>query len=400
MRQSLGLYASELIFLGSGFFASLIVTRFLGPERYGIYSYTLGAIAFVAIFFEFGLHTTSARLLATCENKEVQRRYIGIFALITFCLGVGMAIFLILVTYYNIGIPAQYRSALLWAAPFTIAVPFGFYFENVCQGTNQIRVLSFYNASVNVFFLTCILGLIFMHKLNFYPALGSYFLSLTISTVIILFLLKPTKPNFKKDWEIISNTNKTYGRKIFFGRVATVATYNLDKILIALFANATSVGLYSLAYAISQPLSLLSRSISFSMFRDFATNPSIPPKMLRLNFLWVTVTTTIIVIIGNLLITPLFSSAFSPAKRLLPLLAIAVAFQALYEPFNKFLTARGEGAAIQRITFKSAGLNLVVNVVLIYYYGAIGAAIASLFSMAFTYFLYQQEYQLLIGKNS
>lgn len=396
-RQSALLYGSELVLLLSGFVASLLVTRLLGPQQYGIYSFVLGFVAFIGLFYEFGLHTTSARLLATTESDQKQRQYIGSFMVLTFGLGCLLAATLLTVAGLKIGIKPEYQAALLFAAPLTVMVPFGFYFENVSQGTNRVSILSAYNSLINVFYLVFIVALQLAHRVTVTAALGGYFSALTISCLIAFVMLRPAGGTFRTDLPAILDLNKRYGIKVFFGRVATVATYNLDKIFLAIFSTPAAVGYYSLAYATAQPLSLLSRSVSFSMFRDFATSPTIPPRVLRFNLLWLVATTTLLTVGGYLLLVPIFTSAYAPAKTLVPVLALAVAFQGLYEPYNKFLVARGEGDRIRRITLSTAAVNLLVNLIFIYYYGAIGAAFASLFSMVVTFALYYIEYHKYIS---
>ncbi len=68
---------------------------------------------------------------------------------------------------------------------------------------------------------------------------------------------------------------------------------------------------------------------------------------------------------------------YAPVPAVLFPAAVATGFQALYQAFNGWLLANGIGERLQRLLIGVGTLNLVSNLVLIPFWGALGAAVAS-----------------------
>ena len=88
-----------------------------------------------------------------------------------------------------------------------------------------------------------------------------------------------------------------------------------------------------------------------------------------------------LIIFAEPIITLAFGYEYAPSANTLTLLAISQAFAALTIPCAGLLVATGRGSTFGLINFVAVLVNMSLNLVLIPWYGALGAALASLVSV-------------------
>lgn len=99
-KQSLTLYASQIIVLGLNVAINVVNTRFLGPFEYGILSFCSALIAFIVLFFEFGVFTAGARILALSKNDKEEKEYIGTLLVLAILIGISFGIFIFILSFF------------------------------------------------------------------------------------------------------------------------------------------------------------------------------------------------------------------------------------------------------------------------------------------------------------
>jgi O-antigen/teichoic acid export membrane protein len=228
-----------------------------------------------------------------------------------------------------------------------------------------------------VWYLGTILILITISNLTPLSALFLNLGGLLIACVILPWRLKPVFRNVKLNLRLLWKETKEYGAKVYLGSIADSSTYKLDSMFIASFVNTTSVGFYSLAGTLVSPISKLSSAMSISLFKGFTKAKKIEKKVIWFNVIWLISCLAILTIGGNFIVITLFSAKYLPVVELVFPLAIAGFCQGMYTPLNMFLSAHRKGKELRYISFVEAGFNLAGNYVFIYYWGAMGAAIAS-----------------------
>ena len=177
--------------------------------------------------------------------------------------------------------------------------------------------------------------------------------------------LKPKFNNLRKNLNLVWKETKEYGRHVYFGRAASMATYNSDRMLISYFSNTTSVGFYSLAMALTNPMFLLSSSLSTAMFKGFTQKKNIPRKVVYFNFLYLSVCCLGIVLFGKYVVVLLFSQKFIEVVPILIILAFANFFRGMTQLYNRFLGAKGQGKSLRNTAIVLTLCNLLGNLVLI-----------------------------------
>ncbi len=393
-KQTGILYGSQILVMALGLIIALIVTRVLGPEKYGVLTFILAVLLFISVFFEFGFFSAGARLLAVSKDKKKDQELIGALILIT--LGISLSFFLILFIFsffidsiFHTSAGNILRSISILAA----IIPFQYMLQQICQGANEIKKMAVANIIPKILYLAGLLIVICFLKLDISIALVLNLTGIIVAVILIVHSLKPKFNNLKENFKTIWKETKEYGKHVYFGRIASMGTYNSDKMLISYFANTTSVGFYSLAVTLTRPMLLLSDSLSTTLFRKFAHAERIPKKVIYSNFLWLLCCCLGLVLLGKYIVVILFSENFIKAVPILIILAFANFFRGMAQPYNRFLNAKGWGKAVKRAAFVLAGSNLVGNLALIPFYGAIGAAYASLFALVINYCIYVHYYR-------
>lgn len=396
-KQTSMLYGSQIAILGLGILTGVINTRSLGPADYGILSFILALISFVSLFFEFGFFSAGARLLAITTNESEERECIGGLVVITIGIALSFSLVIFALSFFVDSIFHTHIGDILRIISILVCVfPFQYMIQQVCQGTNKIKRMSAYNVAPIIWYLVGALIVISLFKLTVYIALLLNLSGLVFATISIIRSLKPSFNDLRGNIGLLWKETKEYGFHTYIGRAVGTSTYNLDKIFISYFVNTTWVGFYSLAMSITTPMALLSRSLSITLFKDFAHMERIPKKVIHYNFLWLLCCVIGLITLGKYIIVFLFSDKFVSSVPLILPLALAGFFQGMYQPYNMFLSAHRKGEWLRNMAFAFAFTNLVLNFVLIQLWGAMGAGIATLAACILWYILCIHYYNRLL----
>jgi O-antigen/teichoic acid export membrane protein len=385
-RQTLLLFSAQIFSLGIGFIANMLLAKEMGAQQFGIYSFALATISFVAIFFEFGYFASGARLLAQNHDKVYEKELIAALLIIAGIIAVGFVITIFALSWVVDYIFEDKIGDILRIASivsFSFILPF--FMELTLKGSNHIEYLSLFHFVWKVLFIIAIIALWTLKQLT--PLYTLFFLSgsAILAFLLIVIYLKPKFQLLHKAITEIQAENIRYGIHLYFGRVVDVSTYQLDRLMIAFFVNATEVGFYSLALAMANPLNTFSVALSSSKFKEFSTHRAISRKVLLMNIAWILTGVLGIFALGYIVVYFILGSDFKDVYLLLIILNIAVAFQAGYQPYNSWLASNGYGKLLKKMSYLMAIANIIGNIVLIPLWGAIGAAIASIIG-TFTYF--------------
>ena len=392
-RQTSILYSSSIISLFLGVFIGIINTRALGPQGYGILAFFGVTTSFTVLFFRFGFFSSSGLLIAQAKEERKERELTGASVIVAFFVGISYSFFILLLSFFiddifhtNVGWILRYTSFLLTALPFTFLIP------QVGRGTNKIEKMSLFNIIPKAIYL---LGAVLLLKLiqidPFHFILLNIFSTIT-GIFIVIYLFHPLFVNIKENLKNIWEKTKEYGFHLYLGQIADQSTYKLDGIFITYFINTTQLGFYSLAMAITTPMIGLSRSLSMSLFKSFVDMNKIPKKVIYYNFLWLAACVMGLVIFGRFIVVTLFTEKFLPAVHLILPLSLAAFFQGMYQPYGMFLGAKGRGRWKRNISIAQAIFNITGNFFFIYYFGIIGAAVASAIATGIAYIGHKYYY--------
>ena len=98
------------------------------------------------------------------------------------------------------------------------------------------------------------------------------------------------------------------------------------------------------------------------------------------------ITLVIIFIISKPLVMFFYGDKFFDSILILRLLSISAVFYGISDFYTKFLLSKGRGKEIRNSSFIVGIVLFISNLIFIYYYSALGAAIASIIA-GFVYFI-------------
>ncbi len=392
-KQTGILYGSRIAVMVFGLIITPILTRTLGPEKYGILAFVLAIITFIALFFEFGFFSAGARLLAVSKNKKEDQELIGTLTLITVGISLSFFFVIFIFSFFIDSIFHTFAGNILRSVSILAAIlPFQYMLQQVCQGTNEIRKMALANVTPKLWYLASLLIVVSFFKLNVFFALALNLSGVIIAVGLIILSLRPRFDNLKKSIKLMWKETKEYGLHVYCARVTTVSTYQLDKIFISYFVNTLWVGYYNIAIVLTTPMILFSQALSTSLFKGFANRDRIPQKVILFNFLWLASCVIGLVFLGQYIVVILFSNKYISTVPLILPLALAGFFQGMYQAYNVFITTHRKGKWIRNVGLAMSGVNLIGNIILIPLFGAIGAAYASLISMLVAFIAHHSLY--------
>lgn len=387
-RQAFLLYGAHLLAMGLGVAAVSLNTGILGPEQYGVFTFFSTIIEFIFLFCRFGFFETGGLMVAHENSREQERETIGALTLITFGLGVLLALVIFAASFF-IDALFHTKANLLFRvlSPLVIILPFAQLVPQLATGANRITALSYFSVIPRSLYVLAA-GSLFLFS-PYKIGVGHLIVINSCTMILVIFFImrsfQPSFRNLHANLKRVWNKNKDYGFHLYLGQLADKSTYRLDGILISYFVNTMQLGFYNLATALASPISMFSQALSTSLFRDFASRTRLSRKIIYPNVVWLALCTAGLILLGGTIVRLLFGQRFVDTNYLIAPLAITCFFQGLYQPYNMFLAAQGKGRWLKNISIVQAVFNLLGNVIFIYHMGAFGAAIASLIAAAIAY---------------
>jgi O-antigen/teichoic acid export membrane protein len=385
---------SQIVQLGSAFVLTLLLAHSLGPSEFGAFAFVIAALGVAGSFSELGFFSAAARLIAKEDDDGAIRRLVGGAAALAAAIFVAfdlVVVVLALLVEPVFGVHA--RDPMLVAAPLAGGVALDLIVLFLCQGTGRNNLIVLNNLVARPLPLVLLGVLSFFTPLSLTLVCLIYVAGPTASAVLVLRALKPDFADLRSTFRAIRAEFRRAGDfGIYISRAIGTSTYNLDRILVALFLNATQVSYYALAFSLVTPVTLGSQSLGWISYKRFARETSIPRRLFAANAAWLGASACAVYVIVLVVINTVLSDYSAVESILLPALATATLMGALQLP-NWFLMAQGRGRTLRDLNLTFAVVNIVLNFTLIPIAGIKGAAYASLAAAVTSFGLHILRYR-------
>lgn len=373
-------------------FVGIYVARYLGPEKFGIYSYALSFVGLFTIFTSLGLDAITVRDLV--KNSKQKNILLGS----TFILKlIGSATTIIIIASILSQInenPLTNKIILIIAFGFIFQTfnVIGLYFESTVQSKFLVyaKLLPLITSSIlKIYFVIINATLIWFA----YIALLDSFL---FTLGLIFFYTKNSQNIFS--WKIDRHTSifllKNSWPLILSGLAVSIYM-KIDQIMIKNILGVTQVGFYAAAVKLSEAWYFIPVLICTSIFPAIINvrEKSKELYLLRLKnlytlMIWIILPIAILItIFSNDIISLLYGPKFQAASTVLKIHIWAGIFVFLGVASGKYLIAENFTKISFMRTFIGMISNVALNIVLIPRYGINGAAIATVISYGIATFL-------------
>ncbi|USS41773.1 flippase [Thermococcus aggregans] len=379
------LFSAEIISKLLAYGVIVILSRTLGPEGLGQYSFIFYYVGLLGIFRDLGVGYYFMREVARDKSrlKELLPDVLGlkiVLAVINFLIIVGITLFLPKPEWIKVLIVLAGAEAILtW---ISLLFTYIMYSHEVTKYEAIARTVERFWA----FFVGGAVLYVFKSLPPFIVALlVGYTLRELLRIRWGLRFVDELRVCFRPEvWKTI--LKKSY--PFWFIGLFTLIYYRTDMVMLSLLRGDYETGIYRAAFTLIEvslfiPNIVISTTMP-SMARLWKEDRKTLEVLFRRSF-------QVLLLIGllgtagyytlaRIGILFVFGEKFLPSVPVLKILAFAVPFMFLNSLFGSYMNATGRELTFTKITGFTALLNVVLNYVLILKYGAEGAAVATVVS--------------------
>jgi len=385
--NSIWLISDRLIRMGLGLLVGVWVARYLGPEGYGQLSFAGSYVMIFSAIALFGLESIVVRELV--KHPDAEHAILGTTCLIRSAAGLLsylLAIVVLLVLRPDDRI-ALLLVALLGSSLLVQAV-------EASDLWFQSRVLSRYTVICRSTAFIISSGLKVLLVLTG-ASLTAIAAATAVEALLAALLLVLAHTRYSNAGILTWRWDSDWFRRLLTGSVPMVLSgvvlmvyLRIDQVMLGALATQAEVGLYAAAVRISEVWYFVPSAIVSSVFPGLVALRSTDPEQFErklqqlynlLAFLGYAVALPV-TFIAPWLVRLLFGSAYQAAAPLLAVLIWAGLFANLSVVRNAHFIALDWGRSLLWATSLGATANVLLNLLLIPRYGALGAAIATCLS--------------------
>lgn len=360
---------NKIYTIGIGVLSTAFLTRYLGVEYKGDYSYITQIILVLTIIFNLGIHQ-SYSFFYRKNNGGVFEKYITVY-LLQFIIHILLAVTLMF--YFD---NKNYIYVLL-LLPFSVInqqMESTMIIENVRLKIKlhmiivTLRMISFF-----VMFLTL--------KTSLFPPIFLKVLLNIFGVSIYLYYSKPDLKKVRYDREFLF-TVVNYSWVPMLTALLINLNYSVDVFFLKNMGTATELGLYSTALGIINYFWLLPDAFKEVLLSKFTKTNSSKAVLTSIKISLLTIISLIIIFIifGRFAINILYGEEFLGSYLVTVILSLGAVSMVFYKIIGVVLLAEGKRWAYFFSLLISVILNIVANIFFIPIFGMYGAAYASVIS--------------------
>lgn len=383
------------------------VVRIIGPEKFGLINYSGAIVGYFVLLVNYAFNLTASRRIA--QNKNDNKKINIIFNEVLGCQIIlwiiAFCLFLICIFF----IPVFQQNTKVFIVTFLITIACVFTPDWLYQGMGDLQRLAFFNLVTKVF-LTAFIIFIIKKPTDFFwqplaMSIVQIFVTFTsLKWAIFKYKLKIKLPDFYMLINVLNN-DKT----IFFSSIIISLYTTTNVVILGTLASKIEVGYFSAA----QKFIILAQSIivmpltnalfpfiggEFSQSKENGINTvkKIAPMIVTIMFLL----GIFLLTFGTWFIGQFYGSSFQKSKIIFQLMAFipfVISVSNLYG-IQIMLNLKLDKVFF-KITTTGAIISLLINALMVRYYGGFGAASAWLITELFItvsmgYYLYKKEIQI------
>ena len=379
------LFVSQIITSICGFIWTILMARYLGVERYGIFGFAVSITGILCILFDLGIGLHSVRHIAT--DYDSAPKYLGnaiplkgLFSIFGF-----IVILIILI--------------IMKCDELTITVTLLFTIEAIIKKFVELMTATFQAFEKGKFqgitnTLLNILTFIFI-LIAIYTDLGLYGIALAYIMANILALIYSyyvltkhlTKPKYEFD--------KIFCKRITLAAIPFAATtiltsiyYSIDMVMLTHMVGNYATGIYNATYKLIGVLTLfygIYSAVIFPVMSKFYKNDEkllliLYEKSIKYLMLAVIPIAIATMIYSRDIIQLIYGSGYDPASSALSILIWTVCLLFISGTGNTLLNASYKEVTVTKIYAVAALFNVILNFILIPQFSYNGAAITTVLS--------------------
>jgi len=399
IKDILSVGVSKILIILFGLTTSIIVARVLGPERNGIIAALLVYPSLFMSIGSLGIRQSTTYFLGKNIFTEGQIKT-AITQIWLFTTVFSVAICFVLIRYLSKSGENMWLVVLaLLPIPFAL---FNTYNSGIFLGKNQIGTFNKINwiPTLIIFVVTSVLVMWFSFGISGYLIAliaGPLFIS-----GILLFKNKFIRAfSFNYNWVIIRKM-LSLGLVYALALLVINLNYRIDIILLDNLSSAFETGIYSKGVSVTEYLWQIPMLLSTVVFARSAVSKDDRAfslkvaQLLRLSFLAIGLVAFALFLLSKFVIILMYGESFKGSIMVLNMLLPGVLLLTIFKVINMDLSGKGKPWVSLKAMIPALMINVVLNIVFIPKYGAVGAALASTISYSFAALLFIYFYSRVI----
>ena len=400
LRDVVSVLSSNIFAIINGLLVSIILSRSVGPEGYGIYSAILVVPLLVMSIIQMGVRGSAIYLIGKKKfSDDVTVSNIIVLLLLTSTIGILVSL-LVFALLNNENFTLIMILLVVMLIPSRLA---NMYIGGIFLGKEQIsRAYMFVWLTVLLDLIAVIL-FVWLLKLDVAGAILSALIASYIVTIVVFRIIyREYKIKLKIDRKV-SGAILRLGVLFAISFAIIQLNYRIDILILDAMRSEREVGYYSLGVSIAEKLWQLPMAIGVVLMSRTANatdqemiNQS-TAKLVRVSILAEVLAMVILFFIAPLIIPLIWGADFQPSVKLLQYLLPGILFVSLY----RILSSRLSGIGLPQISIYVFLPTLVINVLLnlwwIPVYGAMGAVMATNISYTIGSIAYVIVYSRVVG---
>lgn len=375
---------------------NVFLARALGPEEFGRWSFFFSIITIFFLLSYFGLNASTQKFVAQYNQTDKLRSVLASSFRLRIVVSFLFSLLLLLLHRHLallLGRP-ELESLFIYAVPLVFLAGVMEYLKQVFSGLHRIK----YNFIVNIleYGLKFLFIVVFFNlSISLISIVNAFTLAMLLSSIIGSYLLyirfyRVLKaPEHGTDYVRCTGSIIKYSLPLLILTFAFLIATEIDIIMLGMFSTNTEVGIYAAAKQVIIKIPHISLAIVMGIMPVFAKLNSsnheelqdLLNKILKVNAIIMIPIVLSILFFSGYFIPLIFGEKYSASVLPLQILTVYLLCTSFSKPLSQFLTYRG--IAVNRVIYTSGViiLNIILNMLLIPQYGAVGAAIAT--SVAF-----------------
>lgn len=383
----------QVISIIFGLITTIIIARVLGTENQGIYAFiTLIPVA-AQTLLSLGIPLSTVYYIGKKKHQLESIKFTNLIS--GFVTGFIAFVLSILFLYY---FPSSNWEKIPLSLIFLVVFSVVFISINknllsIFQGEENFDVYNFVTVLNQILLFLFISIFLLFFNLGIDGAFYAFTITHTIIfSILIYHLLKGNKIKLSLDTQYLIQSLE-FGLKGHISNIVAFFNYRIDIFIIAIYLDASSVGIYSIAVFLVERIWIVSTAVStviyarLSQLRESKERKILTAKIGRI-VLFVSTGLGIALALASFLLIPiLFGHEYIEVVIPLIILIPGILLGSISRIFSNYFTASGNPEINSYVSIVVLTINVILNFVLIPIIGIIGAAWATTISYSINMFI-------------
>lgn len=398
-KNAFSLLASNMIAQFLGFLVTIYLARLLGPSDFGKVNFAIAFVVYFSLLSTLGLPILGIRMIA--NDMSGVNKYSGDILSLRICLSIFSVFLIILITYF---LKEPYDTKYLIVLFGIGLIPQALFLDWSFQGAESMGFAGLSTIVKSAIYL--LLVFLFVKstaQIILVPIsllIGSFIASIFL---ILIFIYKFGKIPLTYDFHLWSNLARQ-SLSIGFALMITQVFFNIDILMLAFFKNERAVGYYTSAYKIVLFLSMIRTAYAQAIFpaasRYYQSSLYLWKTLLQLSSkLMITLTLPMAVggtILAARIISFIYGTAYDQGVIAFQILIWNVALISVNIGYVRGLLSCGKENRYAYVVTIASISNLIVNLILIPYFGLVGAAVSTVITQLVVFVGVYREFGKII----